>query len=651
MSSRSSDSTHVGDSIGVTVEFNNVTLDVSIPGSSDKKFPPCRPKDTRRIIHGVSGKIFPGDLVALMGASGAGKSTLLNILSGRSSRWKGEVLINGVPATLSSIMRDSACFIQQEDMFYGNITVEEHLLYQSRLRIAFDEEKCATRVAETISLFGLGKSKANKIGNILQGTKKGISGGEKKRLSVASELLSGPALIFADEPTSGLDSFMAESIVDVLETLANKGKTVVATIHQPSYDVFEKFTKVLLLSEGHIVYFGPRKGVLPWFLKLGAVCPPFTNPGDFMVETLAIDPENPEKKQEELAGFVERWNAEGEEFNKLMDSDVGHNFEKSASMIASQATLELMKHNVVSSQAHQYVGYGNFDRPVNSDGSYKAVSFWRSWFVLFKRMMKNTVRDPVITRMRVAQSIFTALIGGFVYFRLSDDEWLSKAGGVFFITLQIAFQSVFNLTFIFVAEKPLMLRETEAGLYNTTTFFLARNIADIPLQIYLPILYGTISWFMMGLRDTAGAWLGGMSFCILNAFASGAIGYMCSCIAPSRSVALALAPIVLLPMMLVNPFYQPDLPDFWLWLFYLSPFTYSWKGLMYYVFHDAGDFGGPDCETGSLTFCSGNEILAFYNVTSADLWSYYFALFCLLVGFRVLSAVALWATARKKQND
>ena len=133
------------------------------------------------------------------------------------------------------------------------------------------------------------KCENSKIGFPDRGIK-GISGGERRRLSFASEILTNPSILFCDEPTSGLDSFMATSIVESMKNLAQNGKTIIFTIHQPSSELFEIFDKICLLSEGRLAFLGDKEKAFDFFQSQGFVCPPKYNPADYFIKTLAISP-------------------------------------------------------------------------------------------------------------------------------------------------------------------------------------------------------------------------------------------------------------------------------------------------------------------------------------------------------------------------
>lgn len=242
------------------------------------------PVSQKQILRGVTGYVAPGELVALMGSSGAGKTSLLNILAGNNKKYSGAVRMNGFRMTRE--LRRQTAFCQQEDVFLGSLTVAEHMYYQARFRMPPNapESSINARVEELLGDLGLRKCKDTVIGTQLL---KGISGGEKKRLAFASEIVNNPSLLFVDEPTSGLDSYMAESVVRTLKSMTARGRTVVATIHQPSSQVYQLFDKVMFLAEGRIAYFGPRDAALPYFAALGYACPEYTNPADYFIQVSA----------------------------------------------------------------------------------------------------------------------------------------------------------------------------------------------------------------------------------------------------------------------------------------------------------------------------------------------------------------------------
>jgi ATP-binding cassette, subfamily G (WHITE), eye pigment precursor transporter len=258
-----------------------------------------------------------------MGASGAGKTTLLNALTFRNIgklKITGDVKINGRyiqdPAQLSAI----SGYVQQDDIFIGTLKVKEHLKFQAMLRLGKKtstamKERRVEEVMNDVSIlkmlkqkklnlihFKLIKLNLKKCEDTLIGLPamgiKGISGGERRRLGFASEIITNPSLLFCDEPTSGLDSYMAMSIVESMKNLASRGKTIICTIHQPSSEIFDTFDRLFLMAEGRLAYTGSLTNALHFFTSQGHTCPPNYNPAEYYIKTLAIAPSEKEKCQE-----------------------------------------------------------------------------------------------------------------------------------------------------------------------------------------------------------------------------------------------------------------------------------------------------------------------------------------------------------------
>ncbi|KAJ1368664.1 hypothetical protein KIN20_029901 [Parelaphostrongylus tenuis] len=222
----------------------------------------------RVLLDNVSGFARPGQLMALMGASGSGKTTLLNTILARNLKGlevEGRVEVNGneVGRQISAI----SGYAQQEELFIGTLTVREYLSIQARLRTKLPQKRRELRVDAILSKLGLTKCQNTRIGVV--GVRKGISGGEARRLAFACEMLSNPALLFCDEPTTGLDSFMAESVVTVLSNLAKVGRTIVTTVHQPASQLFLMFDSVMFLAGGRIAFFGTPRECIKFFEECG----------------------------------------------------------------------------------------------------------------------------------------------------------------------------------------------------------------------------------------------------------------------------------------------------------------------------------------------------------------------------------------------
>lgn len=239
-------------------------------------------EEEKIILKGITGIVFPGEMLAMLGPSGSGKTTLLTGLGGRlSGRLAGNITYNGMP--FKNSMKRYIGFVTQDDVMYPHLTVTETLVYTALLRLpkTLSHMEKVAHAEAVISQLGLTRCKDSIIGGPLL---RGVSGGERRRVSIGQEMLINPSLLFLDEPTSGLDSTTAQKIVSTLWELVNGGRTVVMTIHQPSSRLFYMFHKVLLLSEGNPLYFGKGEDVMAYFASIGFSPSVAMNPSDFVLD-------------------------------------------------------------------------------------------------------------------------------------------------------------------------------------------------------------------------------------------------------------------------------------------------------------------------------------------------------------------------------
>lgn len=242
-------------------------------------------KVTRKVLSGVTGIASPGELTAMLGPSGSGKTTLLTALAGRlAGKLSGSITYNGNPDF--RCMKRRIGFVSQDDVVYPHLTVLETLTYAALLRLpnTLTREEKVGHAERVISELGLTRCRNSPVGGRM-GRFRGISGGERKRVSIGHEMLVNPSLLLLDEPTSGLDSTTAQMIVSVLRGLARSGRTVLTTIHQPSSRLYRMFDKVVVLSDGHPIYSGQSGRAMDYLESVGYVPAfNFVNPADFLLD-------------------------------------------------------------------------------------------------------------------------------------------------------------------------------------------------------------------------------------------------------------------------------------------------------------------------------------------------------------------------------
>jgi ABC-type multidrug transport system ATPase subunit len=244
----------------------------------------------KTILHGITGTSQKGLVMAIMGPSGSGKSTLLNILAGGNSQIS-NCRVSGL-IQVDSQARDQwfhkiAAHVPQEDNQVPTLTVRECIMYSAMLRLPWhwDKKTKTSHVDQVLKELGLKHVSHSQVGG--SHSIRGVSGGERRRVSIGMELVTSPKILFLDEPTSGLDSYTAASIMSTLTRLARNGRMVFLSLHQPSEAVFKELDKVLLLAKGHTVYCGDTAGISSHFSDLGFSCPPNSNIADHILEVVS----------------------------------------------------------------------------------------------------------------------------------------------------------------------------------------------------------------------------------------------------------------------------------------------------------------------------------------------------------------------------
>nr|AHK05664.1 ATP-binding cassette transporter sub-family G 90506 [Tigriopus japonicus] len=609
----------------ITFSWEGITVQTSSSNNRCFGFKRRLVSEPKKILKNVSGFVKPGQLVAIMGASGAGKSTLINSLTYRNLNGleiiSGTRYANGVVVNPNSLTAVSG-YVQQDDLFIGTLSVREQLEFQALVRMESQIPK-STRmemVDAVIQELGLEKCQNQIIG--VPGKLDGISGGEMKRLAFACEVLTNPSLLFCDEPTTGLDSYMAQNVVQVLRALAAKGKTIVCTIHQPSSQVFALFDRILLMAEGRLAYIGDLAKAAMFFDRIGLPCPDMYNPADHYIHVLAVTPGKEDEcrtKVKEICDLFEN-SLEGKHvFNEVQNQ----------------------KNNV-----------GSIPNLGNGNESGKVSPYRASWMEQFKALLwrswLSVIKNPSVTKVRFVQTLLISLVLGLIYLNqeLSQEGVMNINGALFLLLTNMTFMNLFTVMNVFSMELPIFLREHFNGMYRVDVYYICKQLAELPVFLVFPILFVSIYYWMVGLNPLAGRFFVTMAIATLLAQVVISFGYFISCVTPSLSVALALAPPLTIPIMLFGGFFLnfEAIPKWLGWLQYLSWFKYGneilvinqWKGV------------ALNC-TERCNFETGQDVIDFYNFNEDNYGFDIAMLVVMTILFRILGFLALLARTYQKQ--
>jgi ABC-type multidrug transport system ATPase subunit/ABC-type multidrug transport system permease subunit len=529
------------------------------------------PKD---LLKGVSGIVKSGEMCAIMGASGAGKTTLLNILTHRRSgklKISTDVRINGrkMKRDISGI----SAFVQQEELFIGSLTVREHLRFHAMLRLGreFTKDERDNRVDEVIHFLNLTKAENTTIG--ITGIVKGLSGGEKRRLTFATEILSDPPLLFCDEPTSGLDSSMAFSLVQAMRKLADQGKTIVCTIHQPSSEIFFLFDKLYLLAEGRLGYFGSLEKAPAFFRQFNMEIPRNYNPADFYIQKLAIYPKTREENLAQIERICDAYEKSPQNSRYMSEIISLHSSDEE-----DEENFFTRLFSRFNSSNEKESDPDNVDVQKKNKSRYATSSLTQFRWLVWRNFV-DVLKNPFEIRLRIFLAIFLGTLIGLLYLRLSYDQTAIQNFNslIFLIIINTSFSNIFAVVQSYTREYPIFYKEYDDAVYRVPPYYFAKFVTELPLFAITTLLQVTITYWMANLYGSAKRFFIFTGIIILTSFASIGLGSVISVIANSPEQAQALQIPFLLPLMIFGGFFLNNSSgQKWLnWIKYISWFYYA----------------------------------------------------------------------------
>jgi ABC-type multidrug transport system ATPase subunit len=507
----------------------------------------------KTILDRVSGFAAPGTLTAVLGASGSGKSSLLSALAERLPRAKtakltGELSVNGFSVDDADTYRSNCAYVLQQEALYPYSTVRETLEFSARLRLGADlslKEK-RRRADEVAQVLGLSKTLDTRVGDGVR--VQGISGGERKRVGIACEMVATPSIVLLDEPTSGLDSHQALKTVQSLKELAKTGRTVLCTIHQPGSAIYALFDSVLVLAEGKCAYFGPATKVLKHFEEIQLPCPPLFNPADFLLQVTSAD-------------------ADDEEAKPQLVRIVNH-----------AATLEMKP--VAPALGNQ----PNFSGLQRLTGG---ASGLEQWTCLFLRCLQDVGRNKGATIGKVMQNLSTSLITIALFKNMGTGEVVAVQerdlyGVLFFMIINGLFGPLFGTVQAFSPEVNIVMRERTAKLYSAVPYYFAKVAVSFPFDVFPLIFGGSVTYWALSFDHSLQKYVVFLFFFCAMASCSQGIGFMLSILAEGNAnlASAAVGPMALI-LMLLGGFYvnTESIPIYLVWISKISYLNFSFQGL------------------------------------------------------------------------
>ncbi|WJX79625.1 ABC transporter G member 22 [Trifolium repens] len=549
----------------IYLKFTDVTYKVVIKGMTKS--------NEKDILKGITGCVNPGEVLALMGPSGSGKTSLLNLLGQRLHQPAigGSITYNDQP--YSKFLKSRIGFVTQDDVLFPHLTVKETLTYAARLRLpkTLTKEEKEKRALDVIYELGLERCQDTMIGGSFV---RGVSGGERKRVCIGNEIIINPSILFLDEPTSGLDSTTALRIVQMLHDIAEAGKTIVTTIHQPSSRLFHKFDKLILLGKGNLLYFGKASEAMDYFKFIG--CSPLItmNPAEFLLDLAngnMLDISVPS----ELEDKVHMGNAETETFNG-----------KPSAASVQEYLAEAYETKVAETEKKKLMVPIPLDEEVKAKVCSRKRQWGASWLeqysILFSRGFKER-RHDYFSWLRITQVLSTAVILGLLWWQSDANNpkgLQDQAGLLFFIAVFWGFFPVFTAIFTFPQERAMLNKERATDMYRLSAYFVARTTSDLPLDLVLPVLFLLVVYFMAGLRLSAAPFFLSILTVFLCIVAAQGLGLAIGATLMDLKRATTLASVTVMTFMLAGGFFVQKVPIFISWIRYLSFNYHTYKLLL-----------------------------------------------------------------------
>ncbi|KAG8066976.1 hypothetical protein GUJ93_ZPchr0005g16294 [Zizania palustris] len=571
------------------LSFTDLSYSVKKGGDGLQRCIPSRPSvrlastdaphdgPTKALLDGISGEARDGELFAVMGTSGSGKSTMVDALAGRIAResLRGSVELNGEPLH-GRRLRAISAYVMQDDLLYPMLTVRETLLFAAEFRLprALSPEKKRARVDALIDQLGLARAADTIIGD--EGHR-GVSGGERRRVSIGTDIIHDPIVLFLDEPTSGLDSASAFMVVQVLRRIAQSGSVVIMTIHQPSARIIGILDRLLFLSRGRTVYAGTPSGLKPFFSAFGDPIPDNENPAEFALDTIRELERQPEGAAT-LAEFNIKWQST---HGALAPADKD-------SMVCTMPLEMAIAESV--SRGKLVAGSGSETVAASASVPTFANSLPVEVWVLMKRSFTNTRRMPELFVMRLGTIMVTGFILATIFWRLDDTpKGVQERLGFFAMAMSTMFYVCADALPVFVQERHIYLRETAHNAYRRLSYVLANAVVAFPPLVLLSLAFAVTTFFAVGLAGGGASFLFFVLIVLASFWAGSGFVTFLSAVVPHVMLGYTVVVAILAYFLLFSGFFinRDRIPDYWIWFHYLSLVKYPYQAVLQNEFSDA----------------------------------------------------------------
>ncbi|XVE86511.1 hypothetical protein DITRI_Ditri18aG0039500 [Diplodiscus trichospermus] len=571
----------------------------------------------RHVLKDVNCKAKPWEILAIVGPSGAGKSSLLEILAGKLTPQSGSIFVNQSPINKAQFKKISG-YVTQKDNLFPLLTVEETLMFSAKLRLRLPQAQLSSRVKSLIQELGLGHVAMTRVGD---DRVRGISGGERRRVSIGVDVIHDPKVLILDEPTSGLDSTSALQIIDMLKVMAEtRGRTIILSIHQPGFRIVKSFGSIVLLANGSVLHQGTVDQLGANLSEIGLQLPLHVNIVEFAIESIEAIQQKRKRQQQVQEQVFSAPSQQGKA-------------EEGESRSGKFTLQQLFQQSKVVDEETVNIG---IDFPSDF-----ANSRLQETMILTHRFSKNIFRTKELFACRTIQMLISGLVLGSIFHNVKDDlTGAEEKVGLFAFILTFLLSCTTEALPIFLQEREILMKETSCGSYRVSSYAIANGLVYLPFLLILAILFSIPLYWLVGLNPNFMAFMHFLLLIWLILYTANSVVVCFSALVPNFIVGNSVISGVMGSFFLFSGYFisKHGIPNYWIFMHYISLFKYPFEGFLINEFSKSGK-----CLEYMFGTClvTGEAVLREEGYGEESRWRNVVIMVCFICVYRFVSYVIL----------
>ncbi|KFK39940.1 hypothetical protein AALP_AA3G309600 [Arabis alpina] len=573
----------------------------------------------KHVLKGVTCRAKPWEILAIVGPSGAGKSSLLEILATRLLPQTGSVFVNQRPVDRANFKKISG-YVTQKDTLFPLLTVEETLMFSAKLRLKLSGDQLRSKVKSLVHELGLEAVAKARVGD---DSIRGISGGERRRVSIGVEVIHDPKVLILDEPTSGLDSTSALQIIVMLKLMAEtRGRTIILTIHQPGFRIVKLFNSVLLLANGSTLKQGSMDQLGVYLRSNGLQPPLHENIVEFAIESIEAITKQQRVQQSRRVAHV------------LTSQQEKRSEDSQGESRSGKFTLQQLF------QQSRVVDVGAIKIGTEFTRDF-ANSRLEETMILTHRFSKNIFRTKELFACRTVQMLGSGIVLGLIFHNLKDDiKGARERVGLFAFILTFLLTSTIEALPIFLQEREILMKETSSGSYRVSSYAIANGLVYLPFLLILAILFSIPVYWLVGLNPNFMAFLHFLLLIWLILYTANSVVVCFSALVPNFIVGNSVISGVMGSFFLFSGYFisKNEIPGYWIFMHYISLFKYPFESFLINEFSKSSkclEYGFERC------LVTEEDLLKEERYGEENRWKNVVIMLCFVLLYRFISYVIL----------